>query len=441
MEEHNDRWLNTEEEGLREKEMKNPMEDFLSHDTNSYRPPRRGEIREGVIVSVSPSEILIDVGAKTEGVVSSRDMDQMDPETLESLHEGDSVLAFVVRPGDQDKPLVLSLKRAEIEKDWRSAEKIYKAGEPFDAKITGFNKGGLLVHIGQVRGFVPMSLLAKAPKYRPTAEGSEEESPLACFVGRESRFKIIELDRKRNRLILSERAATRELRAGRKEQLLEELKEGETRRGVVSNLCSFGAFVDLGGADGLIHISELSWGRVSHPSDLLSVGKEIDVFVLSIDRERRRIALSLKRLEPEPWSRIDEDYHVDQIVQGTITRLTDFGAFARLENNIEGLIHISELSDQHIAHPREIVAEGETHTLQVIRVDRERRRIGLSLRRVMESAREEDQPIGRRERGPIGRRERGPIGRRERGPTCGRGRGPTCGRGRDPIGGRERGPG
>ena len=394
MEEHNDRWLNAEEEGIGEKEAKNPMEDLLSQDTSSYHPPRRGEIREGVIVSISPSEILIDVGAKTEGVVSSRDMEQMDADTLESLHEGDSVLAFVVRPGDQDKALVLSLKRAEIEKDWRGAEKIYEAGEPFDAKITGFNKGGLLVHIGQVRGFVPMSLLAKAPRYRPTAEGSEEESPLACFVGRESRFKIIELDRKRNRLILSERAATRELRVGRKEQLLEELKEGETRRGVVSNLCSFGVFVDLGGADGLIHISELSWGRVSHPSDLLSVGKEIDVFVLSIDQERRRIALSLKRLEPEPWSRIDEDYHVEQIVQGTITRLADFGAFARLENDIEGLIHISELSDQHISHPREVVTEGDTHTLQVIRVDRERRRIGLSLRRVIESAHEEDELVG-----------------------------------------------
>jgi len=391
MEKHNDHWLDAEGGGMiGGEDTPNPMEAFLSQNPGSCQPPRRGDVLEGVILSVSPSEILIDVGAKTEGVVSNQEMARMDPETLQSLHEADSVLAFVVRPGDQDGVLVLSLRQAQLEKDWRAAEKIYKAGEPFDATVTGFNKGGLLVHIGKVRGFVPMSQLARAPRSRTTTEGSEEESPLACFVGRQSRFKIIELDRKRNRLILSERAASSEWRRDRKEKLLIELKEGEVRRGVVSSLCDFGAFVDLGGADGLVHISELSWGRVSHPRDLLRVGNEIDVFVLNIDQERKRIALSIKRLQPEPWSRIDEDYHVGQRVQGTITRLTDFGAFAKLENNIEGLIHISELSDQSIGHPNETVAEGETHTLQVIRVDGARRRIGLSLRRVIESAHEGD---------------------------------------------------
>lgn len=387
MEEQIGSWSHTEGESFGEEDATNPMADFLKQDSGNYRSPQRGDVLDGVIVSVSVSEILIDVGCKTEGVVSNRDMEQMDLETLESLHEGHCVLAYVVRPGDgdQDRSLILSLRLAQLEKDWRAAAKIYEDGEAFEATITGFNKGGLIVHMGKVRGFVPASQLANAPRFRRSPEGSEEESPLACFVGRESRFKIIELDRKRNRLILSERAATREWRTGMKDRLLEELKEGETRHGVVSSLCHFGAFVDLGGADGLVHLSELSWGRVSDPSELLSVGDDIDVQVLSVDQERKRIALSIKRLQPEPWSRIDEDYHVEQLVQGTITRLTDFGAFARLDKNIEGLIHISELSEERVGHPSEVVAEGETRTLQVIRVDGARRRIGLSLRRAEES--------------------------------------------------------
>ncbi|HPL29159.1 MAG TPA: S1 RNA-binding domain-containing protein, partial [Anaerolineae bacterium] len=187
---------------------------------------------------------------------------------------------------------------------------------------------------------------------------------------------------RRNRLILSERAAAREWRREQKEKLLSELQENEVRTGIVSSLCDFGAFVDLGGADGLIHLSELSWGRVAHPREVLSVGDEVQVYVLHIDRERRRIALSLKRLQPEPWSQIDERYEIGQLVQGTITKITNFGAFARLDGDVEGLIHISELSDQRIGHPREVVQEGQTLDLRVIRIDSARKRIGLSLRRV-----------------------------------------------------------
>jgi len=386
MEEHVDQWPVADRDGIAGPSSTNPMEDFLSQDSTAYRPPRRGDILDGTIVSASSSEILVDVGYKTEGVVSSRDIARMDADAFQNLHEGDPVLAYVVKPGDQDGDLVLSLRRAELEKDWRAAEEVFKAGKPFDATVSGFNKGGLIVHMGKVRGFVPGSQLAHPPKRTVDAAASDEQSPFAALVGHESRFRIIELDRKRNRLILSERAAMRQGRQRRKDDLLAALKEGEVRRGVVSSLCDFGAFIDLGGGDGLAHLSELSWGRVSHPSEVLSVGAEIDVQVLAIDRERKRIALSIKRLQPEPWTTVEDDYHVDDLVEGTITKLTDFGAFARLGTSVEGLIHISELSDERIGHPSEVVNEGETYTLRVIRVDGARRRIGLSLRRAADAA-------------------------------------------------------
>jgi small subunit ribosomal protein S1 len=206
---------------------------------------------------------------------------------------------------------------------------------------------------------------------------------LSALVGQDFQVKIIEIDRSRNRLILSERAAQRELRKLHKEKLLQELQVDEVRDGQVISLCDFGAFVDLGGADGLVHLSELSWRRVSHPSEVLKVGDEVKVKVLNVDRERRRIGLSLKRLESDPWSTVSERYHIDQLVEGTVTKLVKFGAFARIfDDDIEGLIHLSELSDERITHPREVVQEGDVRTLRVIRIDPERRRIGLSLKRV-----------------------------------------------------------
>ena len=213
-----------------------------------------------------------------------------------------------------------------------------------------------------------------------------EESALVSLVDKTLNLKIIEVDRARNRLILSEREADKELRRRRKEELLDELREGEQRHGVVSSLCRFGAFVDLGGADGLVHLSELSWGRVNDPAEVVKVGDEVDVQVLKVDRERNRIALSLKRLKPEPWSEVVERYYVGQLVQATITKLANFGAFARLDKNIEGLIHISELSEERINHPRDVVKEGDVVTLRVIRIDTARRRMGLSLRRAQDDS-------------------------------------------------------
>jgi small subunit ribosomal protein S1 len=367
----------------------NPMASLLDSEY-AYKTPQHGDILQGIIMQITPGEILIDVGSKSEGIVSGRELDRLDPETRQSLAVGQELLVYVVRPENQDGNVVLSLTRAQMEADWRKAEELYAAEEIFEGQVAGHNKGGLIVRIGRVRGFVPASQLVSVRRQRgEQGEDDPEDTGLAKAVGMTLRLKIIEIDRRRNRLILSERAAVREWRREQKEKLLEELQENEVRTGVVSSLCDFGAFVDLGGADGLVHLSELSWGRVSHPREVLKVGEEVKVLVLHIDRERRRIALSLKRLQPEPWSQIDELYEIGQLVQGTITKITNFGAFARLDADVEGLIHISELSEQRIGHPREVVQEGQTLDLRIIRIDSARKRIGLSVRRVDDTEIEE----------------------------------------------------
>lgn len=359
------------------------LESFLQ-EGYGFTPLKRGEVREGTIVRISRSEILIDLGSKTEGIISGRELERMPQEMLNSLQVGDEVLAYVVNPEDKNGNIILSLTRAQLEKDWREAERLYEAQEMFAGKVAGFNKGGLIVRLGKVRGFVPASQLATSRRSRSGQEGLSPEERWGDLVGQTLQLKVIEIDRGRNRLILSERAAMREWRRAQKEKLLAELTEGEVREGEVISMADFGAFVDLGGADGLIHLSELSWKRVNHPREALSVGDTVKVYVLNVDRERRRIGLSLKRLQPDPWTMVDERYRVDQLVEGVITKLTKFGAFAHIvgDEEIEGLIHISELSDGHIAHPKEVVQEGQVVTLRIIRIDTDQRRMGLSLKRV-----------------------------------------------------------
>lgn len=360
----------------------NPMIELLEQGY-AYSLPKRGDVVEGTIVSVTANEVLIDIGSKSEGIVTSRDLEHLEPAFRRSLHVGQRVKAGVVRPEDRNGNIILSLQRALLEKDWDEAARLFEAEEVFAEKVSGFNKGGLIVNIGQVRGFIPASQVVSIRGVQG-GDPAEREEALAELVGKELRLKVIELDRRRNRLILSERAAVREWRREQKDRLLDELTEGEVRKGVVSSLCDFGAFVDLGGADGLVHLSELSWRRVGHPREVLKVGQEVDAFVLGVDAERRRIALSLKRLQKEPWATVTERYQVGQLVPCTVTKLTDFGAFARLDEDIEGLVHISELSEERIEHPREVVAEGQQLTLRIIRIDPERQRLGLSLRRVSE---------------------------------------------------------
>jgi small subunit ribosomal protein S1 len=354
-----------------------PMTTLLE---NAYKVKKltKGNILEGTIVYISPTEILIDIGAKSEGVVTGRELTRLDPGFLSELRVGDQILAYVAVPEDKNGNILLSLARAQIEKDWREAERLFREQEVFEGSVAGYNKGGLIVRLGKVRGFVPTSQLSMLG-----GEPASVEERKAALVGTAIQLKVIELERERNRLILSERAAVRDWRRKQKDKLLEELSEGDIRTGVVSSLCDFGAFVDLGEADGLVHLSEISWRRVTHPGEVLRVGQEVEVYVLNVDRERKRIGLSLKRLMPDPWTIIDEQYDVGQLVEGVITKLVKFGAFARLaDTDIEGLIHVSELSSEHVDHPREVVQDGDVLALRIIKIDTSRRRMGLSLKRV-----------------------------------------------------------
>lgn len=363
-----------------------PMYALLGGALN-YRRPRRGEVLNGVVVSVSPAEITVDVGAKSEGIVSGRELEQLDPEVRTNLRPGDPVVVFVVSPEDREGNILLSIRRAQLEKDWAAAQRIYERGEIFEGTVSGYNRGGLLVRLGKVRGFVPASQLVSVDFPRGEEADVEHSEMLKQTLGRKMQLKIVDLDRNRNRLILSERAAQRDWKEERREKLLAELKAGDICHGKVTSLCDFGLFVDVGGVEGLVHMSELSWERVDKVSDVHQVGDEVEVYVMGVDQERGRIALSLKRLQPEPWCAVEQRYQLGQLVEGaTITKLTNFGAFARLDDGIEGLIHISELSSERISHPREVVKEGDVVTLRIIRIDSARRRLGLSLRRVVEEA-------------------------------------------------------
>lgn len=363
---------------------RHPMEALLEKQEYELEAPKRGEIRKGTIAKVSESDILIDIGAKSEGIVSAQEMEQMSETQRGEFTIGKEVEVFVVRAGDRGGIIILSLLRAEEEQDWQKAEELLKSEELVEGEISGFNKGGLIVKLGRLRGFIPASQVSLARRRR--ANGDTPDERWGKMVSEPIASKVIEVDRRRNRLILSERAAAREARNAMKERLISELQTGEIRSGHVISIADFGAFVDIGGADGLVHVSEMSWKRVEDPRQLLQVGQEVSVKVLGIDQERKRISLSLRELEDDPWTMIGETYWEGQLVEGRISKLTKFGAFASLsgleEYEIEGLIHISELADQHIVHPKEVVEEGQTVTLRVIKVEADRRRIGLSLKRV-----------------------------------------------------------
>jgi small subunit ribosomal protein S1 len=359
-----------------------PMWKFLDEEYD-YKRPKRGDIRYAEVLRIDEKEIIVDIGGKTEGVVPSADLDRMGDEALAEIEVGDKVPVYVLRPESADGDVIVSLNMARTMEDWRRAEKLFEDGEVFEGTIAGYNKGGLLVYFGQIRGFVPSSQLSGLSR---RSSHEDRMGMLSKMEGQELLLKVIEVDRQRRRLIFSERAASREWREQRKDELLDELQEGDIRTGSVRNLCDFGAFVDLGGADGLIHISELSWRRVKHAREVLRVGEEVEVYVLRVDRDRKRIGLSLKRLQPDPWHVAEEKYEVGQIVKSVVTNIVDFGAFARIEDGIEGLVHVSELSDGDFA-PRDLVREGEELYVKILSIDADRQRMGLSLRQA--PAREE----------------------------------------------------
>jgi small subunit ribosomal protein S1 len=371
----------TTEDSLPESEPVTTMESLL--DTHQDGPQvKKGEILKGTIARTSPTEILIDIGLKSEGVISGKELERIDRDTLNRLKIGEEVLVYVLNPEDRNGNVVLSLSRALEEQDWRHAEELLTSKEIYFGKIDGYNKGGLIVRFGRVRGFVPESQVSRDRRQR--AAGMDPQEKWGKMRGEDISVKVVEVDRARNRLILSEREAVPALRENRKEKLLEELKVGERKTGIVKSVADFGAFVDVGGADGLVHLTEISWQHVTHPRDVLQVGQEVDVEVISVDPERKRIGLSIKRTQEDPWVTVTRQYGVGQLVQGTITKLTKFGAFAKLVDapDIEGLIHISELSDKRVNHPKEVVSEGEVRTLRVVKIDSEERRIGLSIKRV-----------------------------------------------------------
>ncbi len=365
-----------EPQGQQETESDARLAAYLDEEYAVTRP-RRGDILEAEVLHVEENQVIVDIGAKTEGVVQSHDLAKLDPELRSAIAKGDVMPVYVLTPENADGDTIVSINLAKAAEDWKKAQAFLDRGESFEGLVSGHNKGGLIVPFGQIRGFVPASHVVDLVAPR---DSEERMSQLAELEGRKIALKVIEVDRRRRRLILSQRAALREVREQRKEELLDSLQEGEIRIGRVSSLADFGAFVDLGGADGLIHISELSWQRVSHPREVLSVGDDVEVYVLRVDRERKRIGLSLRRLQPDPWTQAEASFQVGQVVEGTVTNVVEFGAFARISEGIEGLIHASELADDEEIDPREVVKEGDVLHLKIISIDSTRQRIGLSLR-------------------------------------------------------------
>lgn len=357
------------------------MGEYLDAQDQSFHSPRRGEVVTGIVVSKSKDGILVDIGSKYEGIIPESDLAGLEPEYVESISVGDEIPVYIVRPDSPDGSVLLSLRRGAAEKEWQTLGELFKDGEIFEGKVIGRNKGGLIVGFEGIRGFVPLSQIASLSQ--PSGNGSVDDR-LEELVGKMIWLKIIEMNRRQNRLILSERLALHNWRRQQKERLVQEIQAGQTIHGRVSSLCDFGAFVDLGGADGLVPLSELSWGRVKHPKEVLQVGDEVDIFVLNVDQEAKRIALSLRRAQPSPWDNINQRYQLGQLVPATVTKLTKFGAFARLSDGLEGLIHISELEDRRIGHPKEVIKEGDELTLKLISIDPQRQRLGLSLKQAQE---------------------------------------------------------
>lgn len=363
------------------------MMDLLAEGSPGYRRLRRGEVVEGIVAHVGRDEVLVDIGTKAEAVIPADEMGTA--ADASAIQVGDTVIAMVLETEGPEGHAVLSLARAETERGWRTLQRVFDSAETIEAQVVDFNRGGLIAHVDGVRGFIPLSQIVDIRQ----PGGAEEpvESRLERLKGNVLSLKVIEINRSRNRLILSERAAYRERRMQDRDRLIEELQEGQTRTGRVTSLADFGAFVDLGGADGLVHLSELSWTPVGHPSEVAQVGDEVEVLVLGVDREKKKIALSLKRLRSEPWGEIGDRYSVGQLVKARVTKLAIFGAFAQLEPGIEGLIHISELSDERIQHPKSVVREGDEVTVKVLRIEPERRRLALSLKQAQ--AEEEEAEI------------------------------------------------
>ncbi|MFL5642204.1 MAG: 30S ribosomal protein S1, partial [Chloroflexota bacterium] len=364
------------------------MEELLAEQDSDIKSFKHGDVVEGQVVRIDKDEILVDIGAKSEGVVSNRELFGRHGEGQPELAIGDTVLVYVLQPESPEGHVVLSLRRAGLERKWRSMQELFEAGTIIDAPVIDHNKGGLIVDCG-IRGFVPISQIVDFPRRpqneQPRDAAQEIAEKLQPYIGRKLRLKILEVNRKANRLILSEKVALYEERREKRDELFSSLQVGQKVTGSVRSIAPFGIFIDLGGIDGLVHKSELSWNKVNNPEAGYKVGDEVEAEVIDINHERGRISLSIRRLQPDPWESTVADFNVGDVIDGTVTKLVNFGAFVRVREGLEGLIHISELSHQRVAHPGDVVHEGQVLKLKIISLDSERHRLGLSLKQAEEA--------------------------------------------------------
>ena len=346
-------------------------EDFLAAVDATIKYFNDGDIVEGTVVKIDHDEVLLDIGYKTEGVILSRELSiKHDVDPNEIVEVGDTIEALVLTKEDKEGRLMLSKKRAQYERAWGTIEELKEKDEPVKGTVIEVVKGGLIMDIG-LRGFLPASLVEM-----------RRVRDLQPYVGRELEAKIIELDKNRNNVVLSRRAFLEQTQSEVRSEFLNQLQKGQIRKGVVSSIVNFGAFVDLGGVDGLVHVSELSWKHIDHPSEVVEVGQEVTVEVLDVDMDRERVSLSLKATQEDPWRQFARTHAIGQIVPGKVTKLVPFGAFVRVEEGIEGLVHISELAERHVDVPDQVVTVGQEVMVKVIDIDLERRRISLSLKPV-----------------------------------------------------------
>ena len=364
------------------------MEELLAEQDTDIKSFKHGDVVEGTVVRIDKDEMLVDIGAKSEGVVSNRELFGRHGESQPQLAIGDVVLVYVLQPESPEGHVVLSLRRAGLERKWRSMQELFEAGTIIDAPVIDHNKGGLIVDCG-IRGFVPISQIVDFPRRpqneQPRDAAQEIAEKLQPYIGRKLRLKILEVNRKANRLILSEKVALYEERREKRDELFSSLQVGQKVTGSVRSIAPFGIFIDLGGIDGLVHKSELSWNKVNNPEAGYKVGDEVEAEVIDINHERGRISLSIRRLQPDPWESTVADFNVGDVIDGTVTKLVNFGAFVRVREGLEGLIHISELSHQRVAHPGDVVHEGQVLKLKIISLDSERHRLGLSLKQAEEA--------------------------------------------------------
>jgi small subunit ribosomal protein S1 len=354
------------------------MQDLLD---GSYVPRvRKGELVSGILVKLGQEGMLVSIGQKSEGIVPTTEMRSLKEDDIAALKAGDEILTRVLDPESPDGTCILSLDQARLELGWKKLKGHFDNNQPVSGRIIALNKGGLLIDVEGARGFIPMSHVGGQPKKQTNLANNAVEDR----IGESIDVKVIELDQLKNRLILSEKLIINEQKAHERSRALQEIEEGETRKGIVTGISTFGVFVDIGGIDGLVHISELSWDMVKKPSDIVQIDDQVEVYVMKVDKDAEKISLSLRRITPEPWQTAGEKYQVNQEVTGVITNITDFGAFARLEGSIEGLIHISELSYQTVRHPKDVVKEGDIVSLKVLTIEPERKRLALSLRQAEE---------------------------------------------------------